>query len=84
MQSEYMDHIVNWPTKKTTKQFTSWLGFVNYYCSFIQNFNVLTAEMNGQCREKKLRWTEVMEEKFRELREKFKKFPKRAYPRYPV
>ena len=75
MQSEYMDRIVNWPTPKTTKQLQSWLGFVNYYRSFIQNFSVLTAEMNVQRREKTLKWTEVMEEKFKELKEKFKKFP---------
>ena len=77
-----MDRIVNWPTPKMTKQLQSWLGFVNYYHSFIQNFSVLTAEMNVQSREKMLKWTEVMEEKFKELKEKFKKFPIRAYPRY--
>ena len=82
MQSEYVDRILNWPTPKTTKQLQSWLGFVNYYRTFIQDFSVLTAEMNAQRREKTLNWTEVMEEKFKELKEKFRKSPIRAYPRY--
>ena len=81
MQLEYMEHIVNWPTLKTTKQLASWLGFVNYYSSFLQDFNVLTVEMNAQHKEKTLKWTKVMEEKFRELKEKFKKFPIRNNPR---
>ena len=38
--------------------------------------------MNEQRREKTLKWTETMEEKFKELKEKFKKFPIRAYLRY--
>ena len=32
--------------------------------------------------EKTLKLTDTMEEKFKELKEKFKKFPIRAYPRY--
>ena len=42
----------------------------------------MTAEMNAQYREKTLKWTETMEEKFKELKEKFKIFPIRAYPKY--
>ena len=41
----------------------------------------MTAEMNAQRREKTLKWTETMEKKFKELKEKFKKFPIRAYLR---
>ena len=82
MQSEYVDQIINWPAPKTIKQLQSWLGFVNYYRSFIKDFSILTAEMNAQRREKTLKWTDTMEEKFKELKEKFKKFPIRAYPRY--
>ena len=67
MQSEYVDRIMKWPTPKTTKQLRSWLGFANYYRSFIKDFSVLTAEMNAQCREKTLKWTEIMEGKFKEL-----------------
>ena len=82
MQSEYMERIMKWPTPKTTKQLQSWLRFINYYRSFIKDFSVLTAEMNAQRREKMLKWTETMGEKFRELKEKFKKFPIKAYLRY--
>ena len=82
MQSEYLDRIVNWPAPKMTKKLQSWLGFVNYYHSFINDFSVLTTEMNAQRREKTLKWTDTMEEKFKEFMEKFKKFLIRAYPRY--
>ena len=82
MQSEYVEKILNWPTPTTVKQLQSWLGFVNYYRTFIKDFSILTAEMNTQQSEKTLNWTEIMEKKFRELKEKFKQCPIRAYPRY--
>merc|ERR1711873_65129 len=47
-----------------------------------RDFSILTAEMNAQRREIMLKWRDTMEEKFKELKEKFKKFPIWAYPRY--
>ena len=43
---------------------------------------MLTAEMNAQRREKTVTWTDTMEKKFNELKQKFKESPIRAYPRY--
>ena len=74
MQSEYVDLIMKWPTPKTTKQLQSWLGFVNYYRSFIKDFRVLTAEMNAQRREKTLKCTETMEKSLGSLRKSLRNF----------
>ena len=82
MQEEYVNKILEWPTPETVKQLNSLLGFMNYYRSFIKDFSVLTAEMNTQRKEKSLKWTEVMERKFQELKCKFKGKPIRAYPLY--
>ena len=46
IESKYIDKILEWPTLIIFKQLNSLLGFINYYWSFINDFSILTAEMN--------------------------------------
>ena len=71
MQDEYVAKILEWPTPTTVKQLNILLGFMNYYQSFIKDFSVLTKEMNAQHKDKVLTWTDIMEKKFQELKDKF-------------
>ena len=43
---------------------------------------MLTTEMNAQRKNLKLEWTEIMQKKFDQLKEEFKRKPIRAYPNY--
>ena len=84
MQDDYVARILEWPEPTTVKELNTFLGFTGYYRAFIKEYATLTRDMNGQRKEKKLTWTEQMSADFRELKEKFKKKPIRAYPRYDL
>lgn len=84
MKDDYVERIIEWPTPTTVKELNTFLGFVGYYRSFIDQFSYLTNEMNAQRKAKKLEWTSAMEEKFRILKGKFKCKPIRSYPRYDL
>ena len=84
MKDDYIERIIEWPTPSTVKELNTFLGFVGYYRSFIDQFSYLTNEMNAQRKAKKLEWTAIMEEKFRVLKGKFKSKPIRSYPRYDL
>ena len=84
MKEDYVERILSWPEPTTVKELNTWLGFVSYYRSFIKEFSELTAEMNTLRKEKVLKWTEEMSEKFRLLKEKFRERPIRSYPRYEL
>ena len=80
MVPEYVEKILSWPTPKTPKELSRWLGFTSYYRSFIPGFSSLTQEMSGQKKKKNLEWTPVMESKFQRMKEAFKEAPLRAAP----
>ena len=84
IEDDYVEKIVKWPVPRTVKELNTFLGFVGYYRSFIEDFSRLTNEMNDQKKRKKLDWTTVMAEKFGELKLKFSAKPIRAYPRYDL
>ena len=82
MKQDMVQKVLDWPTPKTIKELSSFLGFASYYRSFIPQFATLTAEMSSQKRKKTLDWTEIMEAKFKELKLHFSRKPIRAYPDY--
>ena len=82
MIPKYVDRITEWPTPTTHKQLSSFLGFTGYYRSFIRDYSYLTNEMNTAKNQKQFEWTDVMEEKFKKIKEKFAEQPVRAYPDY--
>ena len=82
MKKDYIENILNWKTPTSTKELRSFLGFASYYREFIPEFSPLTNEMNSIRSKKTFEWTDTMEQKFRQLKEKFASAPIRAYPRY--
>ena len=82
MREDYVEKIVNWPTPKSVKQLSSFLGVVGYYRSFIPKFASLTHEMNAQKKKKELEWSDDLQAKFEHLKQLFKEKPIRAYPQY--
>ena len=82
MREDYINKIIKWPKPQTVKQLQTYLGFLNYYRSFIIGFSKLTKEMNAQRSSKRLHWTKQMDENFFKLRDAFRRSPIRAYPDY--
>ena len=82
MVPDYLRRISEWPTPRTVKELNTTLGFFSYYRSYIVNYSLYTCEMDAQKKAKKLEWTPVMEQKFKELKEAFQKAGIRGYPQY--
>ena len=82
MREDYVEKILEWPTPKTVKELSSFLGVVGYYRSFISKFASLTHEMNAQKKKKELEWNDSLQAKFEHLKKLFGEKPIRAYPDY--
>ena len=82
MREDYVEKILEWPTPKTVKELSSFLGVVGYYRSFIPKFASLTHEMNAQKKKKELEWNDSLQAKFEHLKKLFGEKPIRAYPDY--
>ena len=82
MREDYVEKIVEWPTPRTVKELSSFLGVVGYYRSFIPKFAALTHEMNAQKKKKELEWNDDLQAKFEHLKGLFRQQPIRAYPEY--
>ena len=82
MREDYVEKILEWPTPKTVKELSSFLGVVGYYRSFIPKFASLTHEMNAQKKKKDLEWNDDLQAKFEHLKKLFSEKPIRAYPKY--
>ena len=76
----YVEKILYCPTLTNRKKLKSLLGVISYSRSYIPNFSELTAEMNTQRLEKKVTWTETMQECWEILKEELVKDIFRAYP----
>ena len=82
MKPSYVEKVLDWPTPTTIKELNTWLGFTSYYRSFIPNFSELINEMNSMKKETKLVWNEILEEKFKKLKDEFSRMHVRSYPDY--
>ncbi|MCP3665893.1 MAG: hypothetical protein GY696_25920, partial [Gammaproteobacteria bacterium] len=82
MHADYIVRIIDWPAPQSPKELNTLLGFLGYYCRFIPEFSVLTAEMNAQKTVKVLDWMEDMSTKLGQLKEKFAAAPIWAPPRF--
>ena len=61
------------PTK--IKEVKSFLGFVNFYQRFIQNFSHITRPLNDLKKKKKWKWKEEHQQAFDELKDKITSQP---------
>ena len=82
MIPSYVQRILDWPMPRTGKELRSFLGFTGYYRSFIKDYAHLTCNMNKMKNGKLLEWNEDTKQKFKQLKECFKKEPVRGYPQY--
>ena len=60
MVPKYRERVVNWPVPTSTKALSSFLGFTNYYRSFIPEYSFLCNEMNSAKKAEKFEWTPVI------------------------
>jgi hypothetical protein len=73
--------IHNWPTPKTVKDVRSFLGFCNFYRSFIRGFSKITLPLNALTKKGlEFQWTTAAQEAFDTLKEKMTEAPVLAHP----
>ena len=83
MLNSHVKRIMDWPLPETGKKLQQFLGFVNYYSSFIPEYGRLVAKMNAMRNIKgPLEWTDELKGNFAQLKQAFEKSPTRAYPDY--
>ena len=76
----WIDRVKNWPLPKTKKALKGFLGFMQYYASFLPTYSSLTAAMNKLVGKKKeIQWTEEAREAFDKLKEEFAKVSGRSH-----
>ena len=74
MEEEKVKGILEWLTPKCVKDVQKFLGLVNYYCQFIQDFASIARPLHDMVRkDQKWEWTEKQDKAFRKLKEKFTK-----------
>lgn len=72
MDPNKIEAIKNFPAPKTVKQLRAFLGLLNYYRKFIQNYGELTKSLNDLlCKGCYFKWTEREQESFERLKQKF-------------
>ena len=67
--------VKEWKTPTKIKEVESFLGFVNFYRRFIQNFSHMAKPLNKLKEKKEWIWTEEYQQVFKELKEKITSQP---------
>ena len=76
-----IEAVKNWAVPRTIRQTRSFLGTVNYYHRFIENFAHHAQALFAVCgKRKKFEWTEECQTAFETLRQKLIEAPVMAYP----
>ena len=74
MEEEKVKEILQWPTPKCIKDIQKFLELANYYHQFIQGFAFIARPLHDIVQKnQKWKWTEIQEEAFKELKERFTK-----------
>ena len=68
MEQEKIKAVKKWKTPMKTKDVESFLGFVNFYKRFIQNFNYTAKPLNKLKGKKEWEWKEEHQQAFDELK----------------
>ena len=82
MIPEYVQRVVEWPAPTTNTELQSFLGFANYYRSFIPEFSNITACLNKLRNVPKFELGNAELNAIQSLKLAFTKAPIRAYPDY--
>ena len=81
IEEEKVKGVLEWPTPKCVKDMQKFLGLVNYYHWFIEEFAAVARPLHDMVKkDKKWDWTEKQEKVFKELKEQFTKEPVLAAP----
>ena len=76
MEEEKVKEVVEWLTPKYVKEVQKFLGLVNYYRRFIEDFASIARPLHDMVKkDKKWDWMEKQEKAFRKLKEQFTKEP---------
>ena len=76
IEEEKVKGVLEWPTPKCVKDVQKFLGLVNYYYQFIEEFAAITRLLHDVVKkDKKWEWTERQEKAFKELKNQFTKEP---------
>ena len=59
-QLEYMQRVKDWPKPKAGMKVSKFLGFVEYYCTFIPQYSFLTNRLKGIKKVEKFLWREIL------------------------
>ena len=74
MEEEKVKGVLDWLTPRCVKDVQKFLGLVNYYRRFIEDFAFIARLLYDMVKKgKKWDWTEKQEKAFRELKERFTK-----------
>ena len=71
LDEEKIRVVANWPVPKNKKQLRSYIGFVNYFRSYIPQYSSVAfplTEMLAKPRSDKLQWTEEAQRAFNKLK----------------
>jgi len=72
IEEDKMKGVLEWPTPKYVKDVQKFLGLVNYYCRFIQNFASIARPLHDMVKKnQEWNWMERQEKAFRELKGRF-------------
>ena len=78
---EKVKGVTNWPILKSHKELQGFLGFLNFYCHFIENFSKVAHPLNTLISEKlPFEWTTKCQMAFKQLKEKITTAPALRMP----
>ena len=74
IEKEKIKRVLDWPISKEVKNIQKFLGLINYYQQFIQDFTAIAKPLHNLVKKnQKWYWIEKQEKVFKELKEKFTK-----------
>ena len=74
IEKEKIKRVLDWPIPKEVKNIQKFLGLINYYQQFIQDFTAIAKPLHNLVKKnQKWYWIEKQEKVFKELKEKFTK-----------
>ena len=80
MDTYYLERVKSWPMPKSGKEMQSFLGFLNYYRSYLPEFAARTYQLDELRNEKDIVWTDDLISVFEKAKEMFHSSVSKGYP----